>query len=454
MNKNTKELDIFERMPIGKAVRTLAIPTVISQLIMLIYNLADTFFLGQTGDTRQVAAVTLAFPIFMMVGAIANLFGIGGGSLVSRLLGQKRVEEAGCVSTFVLWAGGITSILVGVVIALLLPNLLEALGANEETYQFATDYIMYTVILGGFPSVLNQILANLTRSKGDAKTASIGVCMGAIINIVLDPILILGFHMNVAGAAIATCLSNAFAAIYYFIYFYKTRNHSLFATHFFAPLPSRNLMIQIFSIGTPAALTVLLASVSNSLLMSVMSGSRASAIAGFGIAQRIETIPFYIVQGISSGVLPLLAYNYASGNYHRMNLSIKTALNVGLFITITLFILIEVCAPVLVHCFISDVDTITFGSAFTRLRCLALPFITIEFMYIAVFQGIGSAKQALVLSFFRKGILDLPILFLMNMLLPLYGLMLVEPIMESMGAGIAMIMYRKKHQELILISNR
>lgn len=448
MNENTKELEIFEKMPVGKAVRTLAIPTVISQLIMLIYNLADTYFIGQTGDTRQVAAVTLAFPIFMMVGAIANLFGIGGGSLVSRLLGQKRNDEAGYVSTFVLWAGCITSILIGFIIALLLPDLLKILGADEGTYQFATDYIMYTVIIGSFPSVLNQILANLTRSKGDAKTASIGVCMGAIINIVLDPILILGFRMDVAGAAIATCMSNAIAAVYYLFYFYQTRNHSLFATHVFAKLPSRNLITQIFSIGTPAALTVLLASISNSLMINMMSGYNASIIAGLGVAQKIETIPFYIVQGISSGVLPLLAYNYASGNYQRMDLSVKTALKAGIVIACIAFILIELSAPFLVRCFILDGDTIFYGSIFTRLRCLALPFITIEFMYIAVFQGIGSAKQALVLSFFRKGILDLPILLIMNIIWPLYGLMLVQPIMEFMGAGIAMFMYRRKQQKL------
>ena len=427
MKDREEELEIFEKMPIGKAVKNLAVPAVISQLVMLAYNLADTFFLGQTGDNRQVAAVTLCFPIFMMIGTISNLFGIGGGSLASRLLGEKKADKAGSVSTFVLWAGAVTAGVMALVVSVLMSRILGLLGADEDTYGYAVDYIWYTVIIGGIPSVLNQILAQITRAKGNAKEASFGVSMGGIINIVLDPILILGLHMNVAGAALATCISNTIAMIYYIILFYRTRSRSLFETRIFSKLPEPAYIKQIFSIGTPAALTVFLASISNSLMMNLMGGYSSSAIAGLGIAQRIELIPFYVVQGISSGVLPLLAYNYASGNCKRMDDAVKTALKSGILIAVTAFIVIEVTAPYMVRGFIVDADTIACGAAFTRLRCLALPFITVEFMLIAVFQGIGSARQAFVLSFFRKGILDLPILLLLNRIWPLNGLMLVQP---------------------------
>lgn len=444
----TNKLEIFETVPINKAVKSLAVPMIISQLIMLIYNLADTFFLGKTGDTNQVAAVTLAFPIFMMISVIANLFGIGGGSLVSRLLGEARVEEAGKVSSFIIWAGGITALFLSALMVILLPSLLGMLGADESTYGFAADYIRYTVIIGGLPSVLNMILSQLVRAGGAAKAASVGMSMGGIINLILDPILILGLHMNVAGAALATCISNTIAMIFYMVYLYKTRNTSPFHTHIFAKLPSTSLIGQIFAIGTPAALTVLLASVSNSLMMSLMSGYSGTAIAGLGVAQKIELIPFYIVQGISSGVLPVLAFNYAAGNYERMHAAVKTAIRLGIIVAVTAFILIELSASGLVHIFINSTEAINYGAAFTRLRCLALPFITVEFMFIAVFQGIGSAKQALVLSFFRKGIFDLPVMFCLNMIWPLYGLMLVQPIMECMGAVIAVIMYRVKMKKI------
>lgn len=444
MESKDTELEVFETMPIGKAVRTLAIPTVISQLIVLIYNMADTFFLGQTGDTNQVAAVTLSFPVFMMISAIGNLFGIGGGSLVSRLLGEKKTEEAGRVSTFALWSGGIAALVLTVAMIFLSPVLLGLLGADEQILPLASDYILYTVIIGGVPSVLNLILSNLIRAKGAAKTASIGMSIGGGLNLILDPILILGLHMNVAGAALATCISNTLSAVYYILYIYRSRKESIFAIRLRAKLPGGSMIKQIFSIGMPAALTVLLAAVSNSIMMNLLSGFSAPAIAGLGVAQKVELIPFYIVQGISSGVLPLLAYNYASGNHRRMNQAVQNAVRTGIVIAMIAFVLIELTSPVIVHMFIADADTVSYGAVFTRIRCLALPFITIEFMLIAVFQGIGSAKQAFVLSFFRKGILDVPVMFLMNRLWPLYGLMLVQPIMECMGAAIAVVMYQKK----------
>ena len=154
----------------------------------------------------------------------------------------------------------------------------------------------------------------------------------------------------------------------------------------------------IFSIGTPAALQILLASVSNSVMIRLMNGYADSAISGLGIAQKIELIPFQVVQGISSGVLPLIAYNYASGDRKRINDTVSFSIRLGLILSAAFFVLIELGAPLIVRFFIADPETITYGAAFTRLRCIALPFINIEFMLIAVFQGIGSARQALVLS--------------------------------------------------------
>ena len=177
-----------------------------------------------------------------------------------------------------------------------------------------------------------------------------------------------------------------------------------------------------------------------------MNGYADSAISGLGIAQKIEIIPFQVVQGISSGVLPLIAYNYASGDRKRMNDTVSFSIRLGLILSAAFFILIELGAPLIVRFFIADSETITYGAAFTILRCIALPFINIEFMLIAVFQGIGSARQALVLSFFRKGILDLPLMILANILWPMYGLMLVQPFMEFSGSMIALGMYRKQQR--------
>lgn len=183
--EQTKEKQIFEQMPVPKAVFTLAVPTVISQLIVLIYNLADTWFIGQTGDTLQVAAVTVSYPIFMLLSAFANLFGIGGGSLISRLLGSGKEEEAGKVGTFALWAAGTVILFYSLAVWIIGGQMLSFLGSSGQTLDFAGQYLFWTVVIGGLPTVLNLVLANIVRAQGKAKITSIGMSVGGILNIIL-----------------------------------------------------------------------------------------------------------------------------------------------------------------------------------------------------------------------------------------------------------------------------
>lgn len=224
--EQTKEKLIFEQMPVPKAVFTLAVPTVISQLIVLIYNLADTWFIGQTGDTLQVAAVTVSYPIFMLLSAFANLFGIGGGSLISRLLGSGKEDEAGKVATFSLWAAGTLILFYSLAVWAFGGQMLGILGSSTQTLGFARQYLFWTVVIGGLPTVLNLVLANIVRAQGKAKIASIGMSVGGILNIILDPIFIFSFHMNVAGAALATCLSNTVSMLYLMQHVVRNRKDS------------------------------------------------------------------------------------------------------------------------------------------------------------------------------------------------------------------------------------
>lgn len=195
-----KEKDIFENMPVRKAVLTLAVPTVISQLIVLIYNLADTWFIGQTEDPLQVAAVTVSYPIFMLLGGLGNLFGIGGGSLISRLLGRGEQRNAGKIGTFVIWASAVATLFYSLLIFVFGRQALQVLGTGGETLGYARQYLFWTVVFGGIPMVLNQVLANIVRAQGRARTASIGMSVGGILNVALDPLFMFGLHMNVAGA--------------------------------------------------------------------------------------------------------------------------------------------------------------------------------------------------------------------------------------------------------------
>ena len=218
MNVGTEKEDLFSSMPEKKAVLTLAVPTVISQVITVIYNMADTFFVGQLDDPNQVAAATLAMPLFMVMTALANLFGIGGASLISRFLGANDREKASHCSSFCIWTAIAAAFIYGVSVLIFLPALLPVLGTNDGTWEYSPEYIFWTIGIGAVPTVLNPELAHLVRSEGYSKQASLGVAFGGILNMGLDPLFIFTFKMEIMGAAIATMISNTAAVVYFFCF--------------------------------------------------------------------------------------------------------------------------------------------------------------------------------------------------------------------------------------------
>ena len=438
-----EKTELFENMPIKQAAMTLVVPTVISQLVMLVYNMADTWYIGRTKDPYQVAAVTVTYPIFMVMNALANLFGIGGSSLLSRMLGAGEQKKTGAIAAFALWAAGCITVCYSIICQVFDHRFLTLLGTDPITLSYAQDYLFWTVVIGGLPTVLNMVLANIVRAQGDARISGIGMSLGGILNIVMDPIFIFTMNMGVAGAALSTCLSNTISLIFLLVYVICSRKTSLVKIPLFPKPTERRRRMEIYAIGTPAALQILLAAVSNAVLLRLMSDYPVAAISGMGVMQKVESIPFQAIMGISDGVLPLIAYNFASGNRERMNGAVRFALTRGIACACACFLIYEAAAPWIVRFFINDMQSVSYGASFVRLRVLALPFITVEFMLIAIFQGIGSAKQAFFLSVFRKGILDLPLMVLFNIFLPMYGLMLVQPLMECCGALIAVIVYKK-----------
>lgn len=442
------KIDLFENIPIKKAAIHLIIPTVISQLVMLIYNMADTWFIGQTGDARQVAAVTITYPLFMVMNGIANLFGIGGSSLLSRKLGQKEYKKTQAISAYILWISASVTIIYSIVTLLFSNSMLHILNANPKSIPYSQQYLFWTVVIGGVGTVLNLVLANIIRAEGEAKVASIGMAIGGFLNMFMDPVFIFTMNMGVAGAALSTCISNYISLLFLISFVIKNREKTLIKI----PLTFKKIDFksqkEIYSIGTPAALQILLAALSNAVLLSLMSHYSIYAISGMGIMQKVESIPFQAIMGISDGIIPLVAYNFASKNIKRMNEAVHFALQQGILWAFIFFGLCEIFAPTIIQFFINDAKSIQYGSLFVRLRTLALPFITVEFMLIAIFQGIGSAKQALFLSIFRKGIIDLPLMVLANIIWPMYGLMLVQPFMEFTGCMIAIIMYKKLRRKI------
>ncbi len=240
MKKNSSEL--FTNMPVGKAVATLAIPTVISQIVVILYSLADTFFVGQIGDPNQLAALSITFPIFTLLTAVANLFGIGANSVTARSLGKNDEATAKKASAFGFWASLATTAVLAIVLGVFMKPILTFFKADEFTFSFSARYLLWVFVIGGLPTVAGLILGHLVRAVGKIKEAGIGLSIGGILNIILDPIFIFekgdtlfngaftmpfGFGIDVSGAAVATMLSNTISMLYFFVVLAKIRKNTI-----------------------------------------------------------------------------------------------------------------------------------------------------------------------------------------------------------------------------------
>lgn len=433
--------ELFEKMPIRKAVIALVIPTVISQIITVIYNMADTFFIGQMNNPDQVAAATLAMPPFVMMTGIANLFGIGGSSLISRSLGVGDKEKARKCASFSIWGAIAVTLIYGILMYSLRPVLFPLLGTDDKTYGYCSDYVLWTIAIGGVPTVLNACLAHLVRAEGYSKEASLGMALGGVLNIALDPLFIFPLKLGVKGAAIATMLSNAIATLYFIILIIKNRqgtvlNFSLknFSVKFGIPK-------EVLLVGFPSFLLMLMGTLSNMILNKTVVSYSNQAIAGMGIAKKIDILAFAIANGMTQGVLPLIGYNFASKNYSRMRSAIKTAFLYSVAVATLGTLLLFTCAVPVVKFFINDAETVSYGQHFLRIICLTCPVISATMMIICVFQATGKKLKPMILSFFRKGGLDIPLMLIINHYFGINGIPWSTPISDCLAFIISIIFF-------------
>lgn len=434
-------------MPVGKAVITLAIPTVISQIITVIYNMADTFFVGQLGDPNQVAAATLAMPLFMVMTALANLFGIGGASLISRCLGANEREKASHCSSFCVWTAVAAAFLYGVVLIVFLPTLLPTLGANSGTWKYSYEYIFWTVGVGAVPTVLNPELAHLVRAEGYSKQASIGVAFGGILNIGLDPLFIFAFRMEITGAAVATMLSNTAAVVYFICFIHKIRNVSTITVSPKLFTLKDHIPGEVLAVGLPSFIISMMATISNAVLNKIISTYSNEAVAGMGIAKKIDLLSFAIAQGMTQGTLPLIGYNYTSGNRKRMMSVIRTLLFDCLAVSLSGMAVLLLTAAPITRLFIDNAEAVRYGRIFLRIICLACPTTAVNFFVITVFQATGKKIQPIILSMLRKGTVDVPLMFLLDRIIGINGIAWATPAADVIAlivSGALAIPYLKK----------
>lgn len=434
---------VFESLPVRQAVLKQIIPAVFSQMIALIYSLADTYFVGMLNAPAQTAAITIVYPSFVMLTAISNLFGIGGASMIARKLGRKDTQAAKEIASISFWLGLLSALCFSLFFLLFAKPILTLCGATESTYSFCLRYARWVVVFGGIPTIMNTLLANLVRSEGAAASASFGISLGGILNIILDPVFILPqfLGMGVVGAGVATALSNLASMIYFLLYLYGRKQDTILNIRPVHLKQTTKHLKEILSIGFPSALQYGLTVVAVAAQSAFVAKYATEATAALGIVKKLDQLPLYFSIGVANGLLPLLAYNHSAGNEHRRQDAFRFGTAISVSFALLCVFVYETFAPQLTSLFISDQQTISYGAAFLRRMVLAMPFMAFCYPMTIQFQAMGKVREALIISILRKGVLDVPLLFLMDSVFPLYGCMWVQPIVDCISLIAASILY-------------
>ena len=432
---------LFEQMPIPRAVAKLAVPTILSSLVTVLYNLADTYFVGMLNNSVQNAAVTLAAPLILAFNAVNNLFGVGSSSMMSRALGSRDYETVHRSSAFGFYCSIFCGLLFSLLYVVFQPFVLTILGADTTTAEATAGYLRWTVACGAAPTILNVVMAYLVRAEGEALHASIGTMSGCILNIILDPIFILpwGLNMGAEGAGLATFLSNCVACGYFFVLLYVKRKNTHVCIKPSMFCLKRRIVLGVCGVGIPASIQNLLNVTGMTVLNNFTSSYGSDAVAAMGITQKINMVPMQIAMGLSQGIMPLISYNYASGNTPRMKKTLTFAAKISLTALVIVAAGYYVGAGALVRMFMQDPTIVAYGTRFLRGFCLGLPFLCMDFLAVGVFQAVGLGKNAFIFAILRKVVLEIPALIILNALFPLYGLAYAQFAAEIVLATAAVV---------------
>ena len=437
--------ELMGRMKVSKAVAKMAIPSVISSLVTVVYNMADTFFVGQTGDALQVAAVSLTNPIFILMMAFANMFGMGGSAVASMALGEQNKKRARNVSAFVLYASLIVGIVFMLVLMVFMQPVLTLFGADSETYEFARGYTFH--ICYGAPFIIwSAACSFVIRVEGASREAMIGSMIGTIANIVLDPVFISVFGMGATGAAIATTIGNILSCLYFLWYFLKkSRLLSLSPKYFRC---GDGILVKICSIGLPTAIFSALMSLSTIVLNQILVAYGNAPVAAIGIVFKANMFITFLQMGLANGVQPLLGYNYGAGNMERFQAVERFTKRCCLIVGIASVILYYTCRESVIRMFINDEEVIRYGVQMLIGYMLSGPVIGFLFMNMNCLQSVEHAFPATILSILRQGVLLIPLLYLLDALFGLNGVIYGQSVTDYIAVGLSVVIWHRVHSNL------
>lgn len=442
---DSSKTELFEKTSISKSVASLSVPSVLSTLVTILYNMADMIFVGLLADPTETAAVSLAGSVTLLFFAVTNLFGVGGASMISRCLGRKDYKRAKDTAAFSFWTAAFAALMLSVVYSLFRNGILVLLGADETTVTQTGRYLFWTVSLGSVPSILNVVMSNMIRAEGEAAHASVGVISGCVLNMILDPFFIMPrfIGMGAAGAGLATFIANCAAMIYYLFVILSKRKTTVVCLNPRRYAVKRDVAGEVFKVGVPAAIQNLLNVTGTVILNRITSAYGAVAISAMGIAHKISYVPNYVSLGVSQGIMPLVGYNYTSGNRRRMRDAVVYVLKIGMVIAFVMAASISIGSPLLIRMFINDDSVVELGKTLLRIVIWMAPFHTVDWLAVSVFQAIGKGGHSLWFAFVRKIVLEIPAMLLLNRFFGIMGLGAAQGAAEVVMCVIAAVMLKK-----------
>ncbi|MCH5317378.1 MAG: MATE family efflux transporter [Eubacterium sp.] len=441
MASKEKREKIFSSYPIPKAVAALAIPSVLSSIVNVIYNMADTYFVSLMKDTNATAAVSLTMPVFLFFVAFGNIFGVGGSAYISRSMGEGKKDKVKKISAFAVFSSILSGVILLTLILSLIKPLIVALGSTgDEVYGYAYGYLKY-IALGG-PAIVTSITAgNLVRGEGAAKESMTGMMIGTITNIILDPIMILALDMGVAGAAIATVIGNIASVVYYAVYLMK--GNSILSCNPKRFAVNDGIARNVIPIGIPAAINNLLMSFSNIILNNFIKDYGEAAVAALGIAMKVNMLIAFVQMGIGIGIQPLIGYSYGAKNMQRLKKAMGFTMICTAIIGSVLTVIYIIFSSEIINAFNGEgnAQVTEYGVKILRALMISGPFLGIMFTFNFAFQGMGKSVPSLILSLGRQGLVFLPLLVIMSKLSGFDGIVYAQPIADLACLVLAAIMF-------------
>lgn len=430
--------ELFEKVPVHNAYFKLALPVVFSMVISLVYNMVDTWFIARTGNTDLIAGVSLGAPVFTLMIALGDIFGLGGSSVISRLFGRKLDADGKRLSVFCFYAAIVCGILITVLMFLFRQPILSLLGADQNTHTYVSQY--YTFIVLGAPFIILSFTpSNLLRTEGFATASMAGTILGSVVNIILDPIFIFVLGLGAAGAAIATVLGNICADIF-FVWFLLKKSKKLSVN----PLGfhiSADEIGQIMAIGFPASITNFMQSFGIALMNRFLLPYGNERVAAMGIVMKINMIAVLILVGFAFGGQPLIGYNYGAGNHKRLQKILQFSYRFETGTGLLLALILALTARPMIGLFIKDPVIVETGIPMLRMQLVGMPFIAVVLVTTCIFQSSGKAWNAFLLSVSRQGVLFAVVILLAARLAGYYGVLMAQAVSDLLTALLAVWLF-------------